>query len=239
MAAMRTFNDLPDEILQQILFYVSPKDTLIIQKTSKRLARLANEPLLWRHHCRTSFKYWDSKHRIGQKFAGNVGDVDWKKIYFYRRDVDSQTTRALDGILAGQTGRIEKYERISKFGYDAKDTLLRHCATGEEVDDVLARRYVKLLKSYGNTDQEFLRFYSNAILDHVHRSQALEEWWRLSKGDHVPLERALGAFDLFVLHDEYGDLQEVRFSSEAHLLRQRASLQFSFCLRLHNFSTAW
>jgi F-box protein 21 len=139
---MRSFDDLPDEILQQILFYVSPEDALTIQNTSKRLTRLANEPLLWRHHCRTSFKYWDSKHRIRQKFAGNVGDVDWKKIYFYRRDVDSQTTEALDGILAGQIERIEKFERISQFGYDTKDTLLRHCATGEEVEDVLARRYV-------------------------------------------------------------------------------------------------
>jgi F-box protein 21 len=141
MAAMRSFNDLPDEILQQILFYVSPEDTLRVQNTSKRLTRIANEPLLWRHHCRTAFKYWDSKHRIRQKFAANVGDVDWKKIYFYRRDVDFQTTRALDGILAGQIERIEKFERISQFGYDAKDTLLRHCATGDGVEDVLARRY--------------------------------------------------------------------------------------------------
>jgi F-box protein 21 len=140
MAAMRSFNDLPDEILQQILFYISPKDTLRIQNTSKRFTRLANEPLLWRHHCRTTFKYWDSKHRIRQKFAGNVGDVDWKKIYLYRRDVDFQTTQALDGILAGQIERIEKFEGISQFGYDAKDTLLRHCATGDEVVDVLARR---------------------------------------------------------------------------------------------------
>jgi hypothetical protein len=27
----------------------------------------------------------------------------------------------------------------------------------------------------------------------------------------VPLERALGAFDMFILHDEHGDLQEVLF----------------------------
>ena len=60
-----------------------------------------------------------------------------------------------------------------------------------------------------NTNVGCPRFYSNAVLDHVHRSQALEEWWRLSKGDSVSLERALAAFDLFVLHDEYGDLQEV------------------------------
>jgi len=71
-----------------------------------------------------------------------VSDVDWKKIYLYRQDVDFQTTRALDGILAGQIERIEKFERISQFGYDAKDTLLRHCATGDAAVDVLARKYV-------------------------------------------------------------------------------------------------
>ncbi len=139
---MRSFNDLPDEVLQQIVIYISPEETLRIQNTSKRLNRLANEPLLWRHHCRTTFKYWDSKHRIRQKFAGNVGDVDWKKIYLHRRDVDFQTTQALDGILARQTQRIEKFERISQFGYDAKDTLLRHCAARDDIEDVLARRYV-------------------------------------------------------------------------------------------------
>ena len=31
------------------------------------------------------------------------------------------------------------------------------------------------------------------------------------KGESVPLERALGSFDLFVLHDQRGDLIEVRF----------------------------
>ena len=142
MAFTKSLNYLPDEILQQILFYLSPEDTLTIQDTSSRFARLANEPLLWRYHCRTSFKYWDPKHRIRQKFIGNVGDVDWKKIYFYRRDVDIQTTITLNSILASQIKRIEKFERIGQFGYDAKDTLLRHCGTDDSVEDVLARRYV-------------------------------------------------------------------------------------------------
>src|SRR5947209_5864045 len=53
------------------------------------------------------------------------------------------------------------------------------------------------------------RFYSSAVLDHVHRSQALEEWSKLSKGESISLEKALGGFDLFVLHNERGDLHEV------------------------------
>jgi F-box protein 21 len=47
------------------------------------------------------------------------------------------------------------------------------------------------------------------VLDYVHRSEGLGEWSRLAKGENVPLERALGSFDLFVLHDNHGDLLEV------------------------------
>lgn len=47
------------------------------------------------------------------------------------------------------------------------------------------------------------------MLDYVHRSEALAEWSRLANGESVPLERALGSFDMFVLHDHYGDLLEV------------------------------
>lgn len=142
MTRLYSLSDLPDEIIQQILFHITPEDAVVVQHVSRRLAQLVNEPLLWRHHCLMSFKYWDAKHRIRQKFAGIVADVDWKKLYFYRRDIDVQTTKILDGILAGQIKRIEKFESISQFGYDAKDTLLRHCATDEAVEDVLARRYV-------------------------------------------------------------------------------------------------
>lgn len=53
------------------------------------------------------------------------------------------------------------------------------------------------------------RYYANSVLDLVHRSKALAEWGKLAKGENVALERALGAFDLFVLHDQSGDLLEV------------------------------
>jgi len=53
------------------------------------------------------------------------------------------------------------------------------------------------------------RFYSNAVLDYVHRAKAVAEWYKLSKGEDVALERALGSFDMFVIHDQHGDLQEV------------------------------
>jgi hypothetical protein len=65
---------------------------------------------------------------------------------------------------------------------------------------------------YLNPADMFIRYYATAALDYVHRSEALAEWSKLAKGETVPLERALGSFDLFVLHDNYGDLLEVSLS---------------------------
>ena len=136
-----SLNALPHEVLRQILFYTSSHDTLVnIQPLSKRFNELGNEPLLWRYHCRVDFKYWDSKHRIKQKLLGNVGDVDWKALYTHRKSIESKTTEILNGILEGQRNRIGKFDAISKFGYDAKDTLLKHCDAGDEAEDILARR---------------------------------------------------------------------------------------------------
>lgn len=135
------FSELPDEVLQHILYYLSPTNLLSnVQRVSKRFSRLASEPLLWRHHCRVQFKYWDSKHRIRQKFLGNVGDVDWKTLYMHRKRVEHETANILDSIIEGQVNRIQKFKMIADFGYDAKDTLLQHCRSSENAEDVLARR---------------------------------------------------------------------------------------------------
>ena len=141
-SGLPTLDQLPDEVLQQILFFLSPKDILLtIQRTSKRFNRLGGEPLLWRYHCQTEYHYWDSKHRIRQKYSGGVGDVDWKTLHAYRKNVDLKTTALLDSILRGQTDRIQQFKAIADFGYDAKDTLLRHCRADEDAEDFLARRW--------------------------------------------------------------------------------------------------
>lgn len=38
---------------------------------------------------------------------------------------------------------------------------------------------------------------------------AIKEWAKINNGGVVPLERALAAFDMFVLHDRDGDFQDV------------------------------
>ncbi|KAL8895021.1 MAG: hypothetical protein Q9207_008328 [Kuettlingeria erythrocarpa] len=52
---------------------------------------------------------------------------------------------------------------------------------------------------------------------------AIQEWVKLKDGQPVPLERALAAFDQFVLHDQEGDLDEV--SRRLDRLAQSISLE--------------
>ena len=143
MASETSISDLPDEVLDQVLYHLSPEQTALnVRRASKRFARLSEEPLLWRYYCRTEFTYWDAKHHIKQKMGGDVSDVEWEKLYIYRKQIDTRTSELLDSILSEQIGRIDKTKDISEFGYDAKDILLRNCQAETNTDDVLARRCV-------------------------------------------------------------------------------------------------
>ena len=75
-----------------------------------------------------------------EKFAGNVADTNWKELYSERYRIDRDITRGLNSILTTQTGRIQKSAEIVGFGHEAKDTLIGHCNTDDDADDVLARR---------------------------------------------------------------------------------------------------
>ncbi len=57
------------------------------------------------------------------------------------------------------------------------------------------------------------RYYSDAVLGCLHRKMAIGEWAKLKDGQSAPLERALAAYDMLVLHDREGDFDEVRENS--------------------------
>ncbi|KAF5121124.1 hypothetical protein E5D57_013460 [Metarhizium anisopliae] len=190
----------PDDIIQHLLRFVLPGDTLqCFQLLCHRCYRLANQGLLWRYYCRNTFSYWHPDHSFGEKLQATVASVDWKYLFMLRTRSNHIVSQLLDGIVATKVGRLKKIEKICRLGYDAKDFLLVQCHIHESAPDVLARRY-----------------FSNVILDNIHRSIALEEWSRLgldrdSLSAQVAaqrLERALGAFDMFVLHDQTGDLDD-------------------------------
>ncbi|KAJ9194233.1 hypothetical protein DTO164E3_5632 [Paecilomyces variotii] len=186
------FTRLPDEILHTILCYSPPSAAAALERTARRFRSIANEPLLWRYYCLTHFSFWEHRHDFKNKLADPVSSVDWKGLYASRCLTDSTVSSALESILTSQTGRLEKFRVIISFGYDAKDTLIRNALTGPEREDHLARRY-----------------YSHAVLTSLHRHIAIREWIKLRQGESIPLERALGAFDLFVPESNVGDLFDV------------------------------
>lgn len=202
---------LPDELLQHILQYIPPEDVLrSFSPLSRRLHRIAQEPLLWRYYCRSNFRYWNAVHRFQEMIRGPVHRVNWKRLFLLRLQRNAHAAALLDGIVQSRVSRLQKMEQICQYGYDVKDFLLAQCRIDDSAEDVLARRH-----------------FSCTVLDSIHRSLAVEEWAKYQKhaarhiDDGAPsgesincgmkLERALGAFDMFMLHENEGDLDEVRF----------------------------
>ncbi|KAF4305814.1 F-box domain cyclin-like protein [Botryosphaeria dothidea] len=178
---------LPDEILTHILSYLDPYDLNAIQLSTRRLHSLAQEPLLWRHLCRVYFRFWNPKHCLPSKLRQPIADVPWRRMFLDRKKLDNEVDRRMNLIIATQQNRANHIEWIAERGYDVKSVLLKHKNSSEESEDVLARR-----------------FWSSAILTTIHRSIAMEEWSKLRKGESRSLERALGAYDMFVLDSDEG-----------------------------------
>lgn len=58
---------------------------------------------------------------------------------------------------------------------------------------------------------------------YLHRTFALKEWSKIREGERVTLERALAAYDMFILHDREGDFE---FVGQAFLIAFRALLNW-------------
>ncbi|KAF1844040.1 YccV-like-domain-containing protein [Cucurbitaria berberidis CBS 394.84] len=176
-----SFTDLPTEILESIFLHLDPHSLISVSQTNKLVNQLtADAPIIWRHLCYTRFKTWDSRHNIASKFSGPLSDVDWRSLFISKITIERRTRELLHAIVATQQERIRRINEIADFGYDAKETLLTECACPDDAEDVLARRY-----------------YANAVLERIHREIAINVWKDLHHGKHVPIERALGAYDVF------------------------------------------
>jgi F-box protein 21 len=200
----RGLASLPTELLQAIFTYLPPESMVAIQLTSTRFKDIANEQLLWRYHCSTQWKYWNADHEIAKKFAGPVDAVNWKLLFVKRKEIDRLIFNTLNDILSTQQGRNLKINRIVEKGYDAKDELLRQCHPPADAEDILARA-----------------FWSEAVLNCIHRSMAINEWKSLRESGTGSLESALGAFDMFVLGTRPGDLADTAGALDALARRCR------------------
>ncbi|OCK80559.1 F-box domain-containing protein [Lepidopterella palustris CBS 459.81] len=188
-----SFSTLPTEILQAIFEYLPPRSLVATSRTSKRLKVIADQPIIWRYYCRTHFSFWDSRHNIEAKFAGPLSDVDWRALFLERMDTEKKTNSILEEVIATQRNQIANITKIASFGYDAKHTLLQHYNVDDDAEDVLARKY-----------------YSNAILERIHREMAIKVWKDLGNGVPIDIERALTAYDMFTLSTAKGDFDETR-----------------------------
>ena len=181
MGPCPAFTDLPTELLEAIFLSLDPPSIFALARTSRLIKSLTiDSPVVWRHLCRTGYTIWAPHHNIASKYAGPLGDVDWRTLYMRRRRIDSETKRLIDHVVATQHKRIRCINEIAEFGGDAKETLLRECRCPDDADDMLARRY-----------------YANAALERINRETAIGVWKDLHDGRPVSIDRALGAYDMF------------------------------------------
>jgi F-box protein 21 len=203
MDARPSLAALPTEILEAIFLNLDPSSLVSVSQTSKFIKKITTDaPVIWRHFCLTRFKSWARHHHISAKLAGPLSSVDWRGLYIERVNIEKNTRRLLDKVLERQQHRFKHINEIAEFGYDAKETLLKECACPDDAEDVLARRY-----------------YANAILERIQREMAITAWKDLCDGQPVPLEKALGAYDLFTRTGEDVDF-DVITSDLDNLARQ-------------------
>ncbi|KAF2031836.1 YccV-like-domain-containing protein [Setomelanomma holmii] len=175
------FTELPTEILEAVFLQLDPRSLMSVSQTNKLIKKLtADSPLVWRQLCRSQFKSWDTRHNIADKFAGLLSDVDWRTLYIEKYKIGIRTKALLDHVVGTQHQRMRCINEIADFGYDAKEALMQEHECQDDAEDILARRY-----------------YANAVLGRIHREIAINIWKDVHDGKDVPIERALGAYDVF------------------------------------------
>jgi len=115
--------DLPDEVIQAILYHVPANSAIALERTCQRFRDISNEPLLWKHYCETEFRWWDKSHRIRTKLR-TPSFLDWKILYAQHRATDHATKGMIDDLVSHPTGRLDIVKSIVQGGYDSKDMLM-------------------------------------------------------------------------------------------------------------------
>jgi F-box protein 21 len=115
--------DLPDEVIQNVLFHLNYTNALALEATCRRFRAVANEPLLWKSFCRDSWKKWQPRHNFKAKIADSKFH-GWKGLFAERTRSHREVCALVKSIVEEDGNRIAKVERIVDLGWDAKDTLL-------------------------------------------------------------------------------------------------------------------
>lgn len=148
--ALKLLTELPNEIITQIILQLSPEEITSLDLVSKQFRNLTLQPTLWQQFTRARYTYWDERWpnpgQPGEKPARP--GFDWKDTYVQRRKIDRSVNQQINSILSSQAGRIEKSAAIVDFGYHAKDELVRNTNIHDDAEDVLARRFVDIIRQY-------------------------------------------------------------------------------------------
>ncbi|RPB21501.1 YccV-like-domain-containing protein [Terfezia boudieri ATCC MYA-4762] len=196
---------LPDELLQTIFAFVPDPDIFSVTLVCRRFYHLSSLPISWRDRC-AQYTFWEPHHSYQRKLNHpNPSEIQWKKLFVRRYKSDKQVSELLDGIITHSTDRITRFEKIARHGYDAKDCLRRMLECGEDYKDVLARR-----------------FYASEALAFIHRRRAIEIWKKISDGVDIPLEEALGAYDLFITRGANRDVEAITRSLDCLAMEFRS-----------------
>ncbi|GAB7361350.1 hypothetical protein MBLNU230_g1406t1 [Neophaeotheca triangularis] len=184
---------LPDELLESIVYYLGPEETVACGLTCRQLNKITHEPLVWRRHCRQTWRFWKEGQDFEERLKRPPVQTKWQQLFNQRTALDQENARLFDTMLQEQSKRVERMDRLAQDSYDAKDLLLRlRDTTPDDAEDVLARRY-----------------HAAAVLGMIHRRIALDKWKRLQQQQMIGLEEVLGSFDLFVLNGTQGDLTDI------------------------------
>ncbi|KAI1079795.1 Hemimethylated DNA-binding protein YccV like-domain-containing protein [Whalleya microplaca] len=184
---------LPDELLAAIASYLTTSDLAAFGRACKLTYKISCEPLLWREPCVRTWRYWEQASELAEHLKLPPSQFEWRQLYIQRAQTDRQALKLFNEMLSTQQNRLARIQEITAHGYNVKDLLLKlKNGTPDSAEDVLARRY-----------------YAKSILGLMHRAMALEKWAGLQHEQPVKLEEAIGAYDLFVLSGERGDLTDI------------------------------
>lgn len=182
---------LPQEILEGIVAYLDINSLLAVQRSCRRLLLLDNA-LVWRRHCRLEYQYWHPTHNFDELLRAPAAAQPWRDLLAGRKKQDHTISQTVENIISDPVRRMSRLQVVANEVEDAKDILFKMYSCSNDALDVLARRY-----------------WINEALGSVERMIALQEWKKLSDGEDVPLERALGAFDLFICERPPETLEQI------------------------------
>ena len=135
----RNLTGLPDELIQAILRHVSPDDALALSRTSRRVSIITSEPLLWKHYCEDSFRWWDVSHKFRAKLE-DASFMDWKILFAQRHANTNMTKQAIDNLISQPSGHLEVIGHLTDAGYDCKDAIVNAYKSAIDSPNHLAQR---------------------------------------------------------------------------------------------------